>query len=827
MRVWKFGGSSVATPEIVEKIVEIVRASEERPQAIIFSAFGGVTDTLLETLHEACRGNEKHRALIEEIRFRHLDAIEALSSDADLTNARLQVKELLDQLTDLYKGVTLTGDVTERTRDHILSFGERLSNLIIHYAFRKDDIDAEFCDARELILTDDAFGNAVVDRGTSYHKIQMYISAHPALQCITGFIGATAEGETTTLGRGGSDYTASIIAAALDAEVLEVWTDVDGIMTADPRKVPSACIVPEITYSEAMELSHFGAKVLYPPTIQPVREKGIPLVVRNTFRPECPGTTVKSTLSNLESRETLTALTSIRNVCLLTLKGSGIVGVPGCSERLFGALGRAGINIILISQASSELSICFAVKAEDASRACDVVNNAFELEQRTGRVDPMVVEENRAIISVVGAKMKELPGVAGSVFSALGRHNISVIAIAQGSSEENISFVVQESQEGDALRAIHKKCFEHTRDATLVLLGPGQVGSALLRQIAKYHDHLQQLRGVDLRIVGIVRSSSALFDASGISEDTWTNTWEQSCITFESQDEILERIIQLRTPNLVVVDCTASDSFNGMYEALITRRIPVITANKKVQTGSLETFQRIRSLAQSNATPWLFETSVGAALPVISTVENLVATGDTIYKLEAVLSGSLSYIFFRLQLGISFASAVQEARELGYLEPDPRDDLDGTDFARKLLILSRLIGAPLELPDISIEPLLESSLLLLPSIQEFLVALPQMDAPFQERIESATARGERLRYVGCIERNETTGEYSASIELRSVDATSPLYGLSSTDNIVSIQSLRYSVRPLVIQGAGAGPEITASGVFADVLHAIGSARDAL
>ncbi|MCB0330002.1 MAG: bifunctional aspartate kinase/homoserine dehydrogenase I [Bdellovibrionales bacterium] len=821
MKIWKFGGTSVASPKNIQKIADILSAETEAPRAIICSAFGGVTDQLITLMQEATKGGNLYVESLEKIRERHIEALRELASDADLSEAHQQVGIFFDKLTDLARGISLTQDVTTQTKDHVLSFGERLSNLIITYALRNRGIEVEYLDARKIIFTDSNYGNARVNREKSYPEIGHYFQEHSKLQCVTGFIGSCPSGKTTTLGRGGSDYTASLIAAALKADLLEIWTDVDGVLTADPRVVPEAHLVPELTYTEAMELSHFGAKVLYPPTIQPVRQFGIPLVVRNTFNPNCPGS--KITADAVTTSSPITAISSMSTMAVLTLSGSGLVGVPGSSERLFSSLARRGVNVILISQASSERSICFAVNANQADLAEQAVNTEFELEQQTKRVDPVAVERDCAIISVVGEGMKHLPGVAGTVFSALGRNRINIIAIAQGSSEENISLVVKAKDEPHALQTIHRNFFERVQLGSIVLLGAGQVGREFLSQVEKQLQFVREKYHFDLRLVGVVRSKQLLLDPSGISWTNWQEDWNEAATDFGGVSSLIQQLLDLKTPNLVVVDCTASGDFTNLYNELLSHNIAVVGANKKVQTGSFSDFQTLREISSRKRTPWKFETSVGAALPIISSLESLVATGDQVQRIEAILSGSLSYTFNKLQTGATFSEVIREASEKGYLEPDPRDDLDGTDFARKLLILSRLIGLEFELKDILVEPLLPDQVMRADSVDEFMKRLPSLDEGFRERVTSATRQNKRLRYCGVIECRAESPK--ASISLREVDPSNAFYGLAGSDNLISFFTARYPDQPLVIRGSGAGPAVTASGVFWDLIQALVVGRE--
>ncbi len=817
--IWKFGGTSVGTADNIRSILRLVHAATMQPQAIVFSALGGVTDslTLLTT-----SSLQEDGALIAALKERHFDIASTLLNGKAAQECSAALLLLFNELeVSLTQKRSLTSH-TAAFSDQIVSFGERLSTSLLTHILQDEGIEAEYLDARSLIQTDNTYGNARPLLPESYSAMREYFSQRGSLQCVTGFIGRSTSGKTTTLGRGGSDYTAALLAHALDASKLEIWTDVDGVLSANPRLIPEAHLIPELSYIEAMELSHFGAKVLYPPTIQPVREKQIPLYVRNTLNPECSGTRISNAPSREASSTPVTAISSVSFISTLILAGPGMVGVPGISSRLFGALAAKGINVILITQASSEHSICFAVTREQARAAIEATNSEFHQEQALGTIMPVQEEPHCSIISVVGDGMKHQPGVAGAVFSALGNQHVNIIAIAQGCSEENISFVVKTEQELPAIRALHSEFFSDDRIFHLILIGTGKVGGALLEQLAQRSDMLKNTYGIELRLAGIVKRGHALIPEHSISFKEW-GTIEQhgAPLPYENHEELLTHLESVQLPRLLVVDCTAADSFGPLYKGLLGSKISIVSANKHVQSAPLEKLDAINEhLTRDRSVSWRYETSVGAALPIISTLNALIATGDRIRTIECTLSGSLAYIFDTMQKGALFSEALKQADRLGYLEPDPREDLGGADFQRKLLILSRLIGIRSEIADIDVEPLLPLDVLpaSIQSINEpyevFLAALPELDTYFAHTIHEVASRGEALRVIGRID--GTLGR--ATIRLEAVDSKSPFHPLSGSQNMVAFTTDRYSEHPLVIMGPGAGPQITASGVLNDILE---------
>lgn len=824
--VWKFGGSSVGCPENIRSIIRLVRTSTEQPLAIVFSALGGVTDSLAQLT--TCPAQED-AVLITALKERHSDIASTLLTERAAEECSTALRALFDELERcLIQKISHTSQDMAFS-DQILSFGERLSTSLLTHVLQAEGIEAEYLDARSVIQTNDTYGNARPLLTESYSAMREHFSRRRALQCVTGFIGKSTSGHTTTLGRGGSDYTAALVAHALDASKLEIWTDVDGVLSANPRLIPEAHLIPELSYIEAMELSHFGAKVLYPPTIQPVREKQIPLYVRNTLNPESPGTRISNAPRREASISPVTAISSVSSISTLILAGPGMVGIPGISSRLFGALAKRGINVILITQASSEHSICFAVTKEQAQAATDATNEEFYHEQALGTIMSVQEEPYCSIISVVGDGMKHQPGVAGAVFSALGNRHLNIIAIAQGCSEENISFVVKTEDELPAIRALHSHFFSDGKTSYLILIGTGKVGGGLLEQLAQQSDFLKTRCGIELRLAGIVKRQQVFLSQTGFPFHEWESV-EDHCtpLLYENEKELITHLQSLQLPRLIVVDCTAANTFGALYKGLLDSKIPVVSANKHVQSGPLEIFETINEqLTGDRSVSWRYETSVGAALPIISTLNALIATGDRIRTIECTLSGSLAYIFDTMQKGSLFSEALQQADQLGYLEPDPREDLGGVDFQRKLLILARLMGIRAELTDIEVEPLLPLDIVpaIIQSVNEpyevFLTVLPELDTHFEQKIHEVASRGEALRVIGRID--GTSGR--ATIRLEAVDSRSPFHPLSCSQNMVAFTTDRYHEQPLVIMGPGAGPEITASGVLNDIIETVRAMKE--
>ena len=812
MKVLKFGGSSVGTPQRIEQLILILDKYHKRGDTftVAFSAFSGITDSLLEMATLAAKGDEAYKTPLKNLVTRHNDAIAYLLNDSNRPEIATALSQNHEELEDLLHGIFLVREASTRTLDYVVSFGERNSSFVIAAAMNQRGIPSEFLDARKIIVTDKNFGAAKVDFAVTNEKIEQYYALHnDKVQVVTGFIGATKGGLTTTLGRGGSDYTGAILGAALNAEVVERWTDVDGILTADPRKVKKAFTVPVMTYGEAMEMSHFGAKVIYPPTIQPTLAKNIPLVIKNTFNPDFEGTLV-STQGN-PNGSIITGISSIPHITLLTLQGSGLFGVPGIAARLFSALGRSGVNIILITQGSSEYSISFAVQPASMRKAVKAVEEEFNYEMKSALVDSIKVEDDLAVIAIIGENMRFRPGIAGRMFQALGKNGINSVAIAQGSSELNISVVVPKSDETKALNALHESFFlSDTRQLHLFIMGVGLIGGTLINQIRQQADYLRIERSLEIKVVGLANSKKMIFNEDGIELDNWQN------LLFEANDvsDVQGFITNMKTMNLsntIFIDNTASEEIAANYGTILNASISISTPNKIATSSSYEQYKDLQRIANRRNVQFKYETNVGAGLPVISTLKDLTNSGDRILKIEGVLSGTLAYIFNNFKAGTTFSDIVKKAKALGLTEPDPRDDLSGRDVRRKIIILAREAGYPIEAVDVALENILPQACIDATSVDDFFVALEQADAHFETMRANAEANGKALRMAAKLENGK------ASVGLLEVDSQHPFYMLSGSDNMIVFTSERYKDRPLVVRGPGAGAEVTAAGIFAEII----------
>ncbi|MDR3355822.1 MAG: bifunctional aspartate kinase/homoserine dehydrogenase I [Spirochaetaceae bacterium] len=808
MIIMKFGGTSVGSAAAIEKMIRIV-GGRAGPRVVVVSAFSGVTDSLIDAARAAGRG-EAFDNVIAALSGRHGEAAEALIGGGDRAGALAETDALLAELRRVLDGIYILKELSPRSLDYIMSFGERLSASLIARCFRAVGQDADYLDARLLVKTDNRYGHAKVLAEESYGNIKSYVAARKTLQIVTGFIAAALDGATTTLGRGGSDYTAAIFGAALDAERVEIWTDVDGILTADPKMVKNAFCIDEISYSEAMEMSHFGAKVLYPPTIQPLLEKKIPIWIGNSFKPEAKGTLISDASSN--SRWPVRGISSLPNITLVSVQGAGMVGVSGFSSRLFGALALRGINVILITQASSEHSICFAVTPLDTGEALAAVEEEFALEIKGGLLDKPEAEQNLVIVAVVGENMKNTSGISGRVFYALGRNGVNVAAIAQGSSEINISAVVAKEDEAKALNAIHEAFFlAGTRSVNLFLVGCGLIGGTLLEQIAGQRETLAYRYKIRINICGLANSRGMVFNEEGFDPARAKELLAASPLPFDI-DAFVRRMKSFNLPNSCFCDCTASETVAAVYETVLHAAVSIVTPNKKANSGAFDYYRRLTEYSRDRGIPYLYEVTVCAGLPVISTLRDLHLSGDKVLRIEAVLSGTLSFIFNNFDGSKPFSVLVREAKAKGYTEPDPRDDLNAMDAARKALILARECGLPLEFSQVNIEPILPEACFAAPDVDAFFAELEKSDAVFESRRAAACAEGKQLRYVAVIEAD------SSRIGLRAEPPESPFRSLVDSDNIVVITTSRYSKLPMVIKGPGAGAQVTAAGVFADIVR---------
>jgi aspartokinase/homoserine dehydrogenase 1 len=810
LHVLKFGGTSLGNSDRVQEVASIIAAqSEEGPTIAVVSAFGQVTDELVATSELAKAGDKRYAAKLEEIRQLHLKSAKDLTGPEDQSRVAESVDVILTRLEELLQGVSLVKECTPRTQDGVLSVGEQLSTLLVAAALRARGTDAEACDTTGLIVTDTNFGAASVKMAPTRKRVVPHFEQAESLQVVTGFVAGTATGEITTLGRGGSDYTATLLGAILDAEAVEIWTDVNGVMSADPRIVKEAFSLDSLSYDELMELSHWGAKVMHPAAVQPAREKGLPVLIRNTLNRTFKGTEVRAGAPTKQGFP-VRGIASINNVSLLRLEGTGLPGSTGTAERLFGALARERISVILITQASSERSICFAVEPGKLKQAVDVIHDAFALERQANLVEDLVVEERCSILAAVGEAMRESPGIAGRIFDVLGHHRVNVRAIAQGSSELNISLVVTQGDEERALRAIHRALFRPPgRSLRLYVTGVGRVGAALLDQIEAQTERLRE-DGVEVVLAGLGRSKGAALDPTGLDLSDWRSVSEADMTT---GTDMIESAARSDHPCRVFVDATASPEVVEHYESLLRAGVAVVSANKLAFSGAMERFETLQRLG-TQGMGLFFETTVGAGLPILKTIEDLVATGDEIERVEGVLSGTLGFICDRLMTGTPFSEALKEADDLGFTEPDPREDLGGRDVARKLVILGRMAGFSFELGDVDITPLLPGEGWADMNVDDFWKRLPEVDTHFAKLREKAVAAGHYLRYLASVDDGQ------ASVRMTEVPDGHPCASLSNSENLVTITSTRYANTPLVVRGPGAGPEVTAAGVFADILRAL-------
>lgn len=812
MKVLKFGGSSVANATNIQKVVSIVKSGTE-PQIVVVSALGGVTDLLIKAGTLAENNDETYKDVLQQLEKKHLDAARELLPVTNQSGCLSMVKQHFNELEDICEGVFRLAELSLRTKDRIISFGELLSSKIISFYMLSQGLAHEWLDSRELIKTNNNFGFAAVNFAETNRIIADKITASTQQLFIApGFISSDALNHTTTLGRGGSDYTAAIFAAAISASSLEIWTDVTGMMTADPRWVPNAKTIDSTSYQAAMELSHFGAKVIYPPTIQPVMKKNIPTWVKNTFAPAEAGTVIETAGEHV-SGEIITGISSINSVALLSLEGSGMVGIPGFSKRLFEALASEKINVILITQSSSEHSICVAINTADAAIAKQAVDNAFETELTSGRLEPLKVEQDLAIIALVGDKMKSHPGISGRMFGALGRNGINVRAIAQGSSERNISTVISNVDVKKGVNVLHEAFFESStfKQLNIFIVGAGNVGSKLIAQLKKQQPFLLEHSNVQVRITGIATSKKMLFTDNGnaINLDTWKEKLQEA----PSMDlnAFVETIIEKNLRNSVFVDITASADVAAVYKRLLEKSISVVACNKIAASSAGENYLQLKATAKEYDSLFLFETNVGAGLPVIGTLNDLRRSGDVVNKIQAVLSGTLNFVFNNYNGTQPFAEIVRQAQTEGYTEPDPRLDLGGTDVMRKILILVREAGDQIEMSDITNNGFLPASCYN-GDVENFYKELALHEAHFKALYDDAATNNCKLKFVAQYE------DGKAAVGLQHIPSDSDFYHLYGKDNIVLFYTQRYPEQPLVVKGAGAGADVTASGVFADIVR---------
>ena len=804
MKVLKFGGTSVGSVESILSVKKIVEAEKE-PVVVVVSALGGITDKLIKTSKLALAGDLSYQSEFDEIAGRHHQMIEAVIPSGEKKERLLEtIDALLDELKSIYQGVYLIRDLSPKTSAAIVSYGERLSSNIVAVL-----IDgAKWFDSRTFIKTEIKSGRQLLASDLTHELVKQAFVDLPKVSLVPGFISTDADsGEVTNLGRGGSDYTASIIAAALDASFLEIWTDVDGFMTADPKVISTAYTINELSYVEAMELCNFGAKVVYPPTIYPVCVKNIPILIKNTFNPSGKGTVIKSDIA--EDQKPIKGISSINGTTLITVSGLSMVGVIGVNRRIFSALANNGISVFLVSQASSENSTSIGVRDADADAACEVLNAEFSKEIETGAMYRMTAESGLATVAIVGENMKHTPGIAGKLFGTLGRSGINVIACAQGASETNISFVVDGLFLRKTLNVIHDSFFLSAYQVlNLFLCGVGTVGSSLIAQLAHQSEKLKKERGLKLKVVGIASGHNAMFDREGISLE---NCREQLAHSAPSDlNRLRDEVIGMNIFNSVFVDCTASSDVAGLYQEFLEHNISVVAANKVAASSDYATYQKLKSTARQRGVKFLFETNVGAGLPIIRTMNDLLNSGDKILKIEAVLSGTLNFIFNKISADVPFSETVRLAKEEGYSEPDPRVDLSGKDVIRKLVILAREAGYRIEQSDVEKHLFVPDSFFR-GTLDEFWKNLPSLDADFERRRKVLESEGKRWRFVSRYENGK------ASVELCEVGREHPFYTLEGSNNIILLTTERYKEYPMQIQGYGAGAGVTAAGVFADIM----------
>ncbi|MBC7000105.1 bifunctional aspartate kinase/homoserine dehydrogenase I [Cytophaga sp. FL35] len=810
MKVLKFGGTSVANAKNINLVKNIVANTEAEKMAVVVSALGGITDLLLNAAYLASQQSEGYKSVLLDIEERHLNTVKELININAQSKVLSKVKSELNTLETLVEGAYLIGEITPKLSDKIVSFGELLSSNIISEFFAQEGLDAQYVDSRKLIITDEHNEKATVNFTITNSNCQGHFDKTDAkITVMGGFIASSEKGNSTTLGRGGSDYTAAIVAAAVDAQVLEIYTDVSGMYTANPKLVKQAKAIPHISYEEAMELSHFGAKVLYPPTIQPVLSKGISIHIKNTFEPENAGTLI--TKNKNEKGKTVRGITHVGNMALLSLEGPGMVGIPGISKRFFEILSQHGISVVFITQASSEHSICVGISANDIEKAVEIVNEAFEVEIERGKIKPAIAETDLAIIALVGDNMKKHQGLSGKMFSTLGKNNVNIRAIAQGASERNISAVINESDVKKALNALHEEFFEeNVKQLNLFVMGVGNVGAKFLEQVRQQRSYLKEKLKLNIRVIGISNSRTMFFDDGGISLDQW----KEKLASGEKADktEFFETIQKLNYRNSIFVDNTASGDVASTYASYLGNSISVVTCNKIACSSEFENYQHLKDLARAYNAPFLFETNVGAGLPIIDTLKHLIASGDRVLKIQAVLSGSLNFVFNNFNDQTTFHDIVKQAQEEGYTEPDPKIDLSGIDVMRKILILARESGNRLEIDDIANNSFLPEESLNTTNNEDFFASLVKYEERFQEMYAKAAAKDSKLKYVAQYENGE------ASVGLQEIPKGHDFYNLEGSDNIVLFYTERYPNQPMIIKGAGAGADVTASGIFADIIR---------
>ncbi|WP_136666689.1 bifunctional aspartate kinase/homoserine dehydrogenase I [Flavobacterium sp. H122] len=809
MKVLKFGGTSVADHHNIKKAVSVIN-NQNQKVVVVVSALGGVTDSLLEIIRLAKSKDKKYVDFLAGLKNRHMETFRNLVPENNSEEILLYIKNSFNHLNNLLEGCFLLGELSPKSKDTILSYGELLSSKIIFGYLKQNNVKISYKDSRELIQTDSNYGNANINFEVTDYLIQYYFDRNQSdITVLPGFIAQSADGYTTTLGRGGSDYTASVIAAALQVSQLEIWTDVSGMFTAHPKIVRQAKPIIQISYKEAMELSHFGAKVLYAPTIQPVMNKNIPVLIKNTFEPDADGTYISNTI--VPNQNPVKGISHIDSIALLTLEGSGLVGNSGVSKRVFSALSREKINVIFITQASSEHSICLGISENEAQKAKRAIDNEFQYEIKQLLIRPVCVEKEISIIALVGENMKNHQGLSGKMFSTLGKNNVNIRAIAQGASERNISVVIAKKDIKKGLNCLHEKFFEdNIKQLNLFICGVGNVGAKFIEQIHLQKEYLKEQLRINIRVIALANSKKMHFDENGIQLENWKNVLEEgekSCVS-----QFISKIEELNLRNSVFVDNTANENIAAIYDRFLKQNVAVVTCNKIACSSNLENYSNLKRLSAKYSVPFLFETNVGAGLPIIDTLKNLIASGDKINKIQAVLSGSLNFIFNNFNDENAFHDVVKQAKIEGYTEPDPKIDLSGIDVMRKILILIRESGYPMEIEEIDNKSFLPDEALKAESVEALFEALKNNNSYFKNIYKEALQKNSRLKYVASFENGK------ASVGLQQIEKEHPFYHLEGKDNIVMFYTNRYVEQPLLIKGAGAGADVTASGIFADVIR---------
>ena len=814
MKVLKFGGTSVANSESLEQVVKIIKSSTDQKIIVVVSALSGITNLLDEMAKMACKGNDNYKIHLPKIEERHLDIITSFISITKQSEIISFLKSNLNDLEAILESIFNLKELTLKSHSKTTSYGEVLSSVLVNEVLKNGGISSSLKDARELIFTSEVNEKEVVNHSKSKAQTKSILSKVTSkVTLVPGFIASDKDGNVTTLGRGGSDYTAALLANYIDATSLEIWTDVSGMFTAHPKLVAQAQPIPKLSYQEAMELSHFGAKVIFPPTLQPIIEKKIPLLIKNTFDSNASGTIINSNGTNKEHNGSIVkGVSHIENVALISLEGSGMIGIPGFSKRLFECLSLKQINIIMITQASSEHSICLGVRSEDAEIAKKVINEHFAFEISLNKVAPAVLESNMTNIAVVGDRMKDHQGISGKLFSSLGANNINIRAIAQGASERNISIIISKKNTQKALNTIHESFFEEqSKELNLFITGVGNVGGKLIEQINNQKTYLLEHLSLKIRVIALSNSKKMLLNNEHIELDNWKEQLDKSSVNAD-REVFFNHIKTLNLRNSIFVDNTANEKIANEYGRYLAHNIGVVTCNKIACASSLRNYNDLKKTARRFGTPFLFETNVGAGLPVIDTLNNLIASGDEILKIQAILSGSLNFVFNNFTRETLFKDIVQKAQEEGYTEPDPKIDLSGIDVARKILILARESGFPLELEDISNKSFLPQDVLNTTSNEAFYKMINKNEKHFQAILAKANEKGARLKYVAQLENGK------ASVGLQEIQSNHDFYNLEGSDNIILFYTNRYKSQPLIVKGAGAGAEVTAAGIFGDIIR---------